>query len=124
MVPAPLAKTTVPCGAKSSAFWVLASRLPLTCRVAAGVSNKTPEPSTDSAPCTSTVALSDTDVETVVRKVVLRKKPDKVAEIDSALVRLTAGGPKGMGEMFKVLAIADPKFGPLPGFERDAGTET
>jgi len=32
-----------------------------------------------------TVALSDTDVETVVRKVVLRKKPDTMAQIDSAL---------------------------------------
>lgn len=32
-----------------------------------------------------TVALSDTDVETVVRKVVLRKKPDKVADIEAAL---------------------------------------
>jgi SAM-dependent MidA family methyltransferase len=30
---------------------------------------------------------------------------------------LTATGPKGMGELFKVLAIADPKFGELPGFE-------
>lgn len=32
-----------------------------------------------------TVALSDTDVETVVRKVVLRKKPDSVAAIAGAL---------------------------------------
>jgi hypothetical protein len=31
------------------------------------------------------VALSDTDVETVVREVVLRKKPDKVAAIEGAL---------------------------------------
>ena len=31
--------------------------------------------------------------------------------------RLTATGPKGMGELFKVLAVADPKFGDLPGFE-------
>lgn len=32
-----------------------------------------------------TVALSDTDVETVVRKVVLRKKADKIADIEAAL---------------------------------------
>jgi NADH dehydrogenase [ubiquinone] 1 alpha subcomplex assembly factor 7 len=44
--------------------------------------------------------------------------PDKTAEIDSALARLTEAGPKGMGELFKVLAIADPKFGVLPGFEK------
>ncbi len=44
--------------------------------------------------------------------------PDKTAAIDSALARLTETGPKGMGELFKVLAIADPKFGVLPGFEK------
>jgi NADH dehydrogenase [ubiquinone] 1 alpha subcomplex assembly factor 7 len=44
--------------------------------------------------------------------------PDKVAEIDGAMARLTETGPKGMGELFKVLAIADPKFGVLPGFEQ------
>ena len=32
-----------------------------------------------------TVALSDTDVETVVRKVVLRKKPDAIAEIEAVI---------------------------------------
>ena len=44
-------------------------------------------------------------------------EPDKSAAIDRGLKRLTATGPKGMGELFKVLAIADPKFGGLPGFE-------
>jgi NADH dehydrogenase [ubiquinone] 1 alpha subcomplex assembly factor 7 len=44
--------------------------------------------------------------------------PDKIAEIDGAMARLTETGPKGMGELFKVLAIADPKFGVLPGFEK------
>jgi NADH dehydrogenase [ubiquinone] 1 alpha subcomplex assembly factor 7 len=42
--------------------------------------------------------------------------PDKAADIDHALSRLTAGGPRGMGELFKALAIADPKLGSLPGF--------
>jgi NADH dehydrogenase [ubiquinone] 1 alpha subcomplex assembly factor 7 len=42
--------------------------------------------------------------------------PDKAAEIDRGFKRLTAAGPKGMGELFKVLAIADPKIGDLPGF--------
>lgn len=36
---------------------------------------------------TVTVALSDTDVETVVRKVVLRKKPDAYAAIDDVLAK-------------------------------------
>ena len=35
--------------------------------------------------------------------------------IDAALTRLTA--PDQMGELFKVLAIADPTLGALPGFE-------
>jgi SAM-dependent MidA family methyltransferase len=39
------------------------------------------------------------------------------AEIDAALDRLIGGGPRGMGELFKALAIADPEFAPLPGFE-------
>jgi NADH dehydrogenase [ubiquinone] 1 alpha subcomplex assembly factor 7 len=42
---------------------------------------------------------------------------EKAAQIDQALSRLTAAGPKGMGELFKALAIAAPKLGPLPGFE-------
>jgi NADH dehydrogenase [ubiquinone] 1 alpha subcomplex assembly factor 7 len=42
--------------------------------------------------------------------------PDKTADIERAFKRLTAAGPKGMGELFKVLAIADPKLGDLPGF--------
>ena len=43
--------------------------------------------------------------------------PAQAADIDSALMRLTA--PDQMGELFKVLAIADPKLGPLlPGFDR------
>jgi NADH dehydrogenase [ubiquinone] 1 alpha subcomplex assembly factor 7 len=46
-----------------------------------------------------------------------RAPRDKAIEVDQALSRLTAAGPRGMGELFKVLAIADPKLGPLPGFE-------
>jgi NADH dehydrogenase [ubiquinone] 1 alpha subcomplex assembly factor 7 len=41
--------------------------------------------------------------------------PQQAADIDAALARLTA--PDQMGELFKVLAIADPKLGPLPGFD-------
>jgi NADH dehydrogenase [ubiquinone] 1 alpha subcomplex assembly factor 7 len=42
---------------------------------------------------------------------------DKGDEIDQALARLTAAGPDGMGDLFKVLAVTDPRLGPLPGFE-------
>ena len=42
--------------------------------------------------------------------------PQQAGEVDAALARLTA--PDQMGDLFKVLAIADPKLGALPGFER------
>jgi len=42
---------------------------------------------------------------------------DKALEIELAASRLTASGAQGMGELFKALAIADPKLGVLPGFE-------
>ena len=41
--------------------------------------------------------------------------PQQAADIDAALARLTA--PDQMGELFKVLAIAHPHLGPLPGFD-------
>ncbi len=44
-----------------------------------------------------TVALSDTDVETVVRKVVLRKQPDKVAEIEAALGKVSGEIDRQLG---------------------------
>jgi NADH dehydrogenase [ubiquinone] 1 alpha subcomplex assembly factor 7 len=43
--------------------------------------------------------------------------PAQAAEIDHALTRLTGTNPGTMGELFKVIAIADPKLGVLPGFE-------
>jgi hypothetical protein len=44
-----------------------------------------------------TVALSDTDVETVVRKVVLRKKADKVADIEAALGKVSGEVDRQLG---------------------------
>lgn len=41
--------------------------------------------------------------------------PQQAADIDAAVARLTA--PDQMGELFKVMAIADPKLTILPGFE-------
>jgi len=40
----------------------------------------------------------------------------KAAEIEVAFSRLIGGGARGMGELFKAIAIAAPKFGPLPAF--------
>jgi SAM-dependent MidA family methyltransferase len=42
---------------------------------------------------------------------------DQALQIQLALARLTESGAKGMGELFKALAIADPKLSSLPGFE-------
>ncbi len=42
---------------------------------------------------------------------------EKAMEIDQALSRLTGSGAKGMGQLCKVLALADPKLKSLPGFE-------
>jgi SAM-dependent MidA family methyltransferase len=42
--------------------------------------------------------------------------PQQAADIDSAVARLTQTGPTGMGELFKVTAIANPALGTLPAF--------
>ena len=42
---------------------------------------------------------------------------DKAADIEIAYSRLMAEGARGMGELFKAIAIAAPALGPLPGFE-------
>jgi NADH dehydrogenase [ubiquinone] 1 alpha subcomplex assembly factor 7 len=42
---------------------------------------------------------------------------DKAAEVEIAFARLIADGPRGMGELFKAIAIAAPELGALPGFE-------
>jgi SAM-dependent MidA family methyltransferase len=45
-----------------------------------------------------------------------RAPAGKATDIDAALTRLTQGGRTGMGELFKAMALADPKLGALPGF--------
>lgn len=45
--------------------------------------------------------------------------PDKKAEIEAAIARLTQGGRTGMGRLFKAMGLADPKLGPLPAFEAE-----
>jgi SAM-dependent MidA family methyltransferase len=45
---------------------------------------------------------------------------EKADEIDAAVKRLIAEGSTEMGKLFKVIAIADPKLGSLPGFEGGA----
>jgi SAM-dependent MidA family methyltransferase len=42
---------------------------------------------------------------------------DKAAEIAGAIQRLTSEGPTEMGKLFKVIGLANPAVGKLPGFE-------
>jgi SAM-dependent MidA family methyltransferase len=42
---------------------------------------------------------------------------DQAGEIEAGLRRLTDESERGMGRMFKVLGLADPKLGAVPGFE-------
>jgi len=42
--------------------------------------------------------------------------PSQASAIDAAVARLTATGAAGMGELFKVMALARADLGPLPGF--------
>jgi SAM-dependent MidA family methyltransferase len=44
-----------------------------------------------------------------------RATPAQAADIDGALARLTATGPKGMGELFKVLAVTHEAIEAVPG---------
>jgi NADH dehydrogenase [ubiquinone] 1 alpha subcomplex assembly factor 7 len=43
--------------------------------------------------------------------------PTRAPQIDAGLLRLTAGGTDGMGDLFKVLAVCDPQLGAVPGIE-------
>jgi NADH dehydrogenase [ubiquinone] 1 alpha subcomplex assembly factor 7 len=53
------------------------------------------------------------------RAAALRKVANgqRAAEIDAGLARLIGDGRTDMGALFKALAVADPKLGPLPGFD-------
>jgi NADH dehydrogenase [ubiquinone] 1 alpha subcomplex assembly factor 7 len=42
---------------------------------------------------------------------------EQAADIEVAFSRLLASGPRGMGGLFKAIAIAAPNLGVLPGFE-------
>jgi len=43
---------------------------------------------------------------------------EKAAHIELAFSRLIASGARGMGELFKAVAIAAPRLGALPGFHK------
>jgi SAM-dependent MidA family methyltransferase len=43
--------------------------------------------------------------------------PAQAADVDAALARLTGAGRGAMGDLFKAIAVADPKLGAVPGFD-------
>jgi SAM-dependent MidA family methyltransferase len=43
--------------------------------------------------------------------------PAQAVAVETALARLTASAPPGMGTLFKTIALSDPRLGPLPGFD-------
>jgi SAM-dependent MidA family methyltransferase len=67
-------------------------------------------------PMTQGEFLRGLGIEQRVARLKQNATPQQGADIDAALARLTA--PDQMGELFKVLAIANPRLGPLPGFDR------
>ena len=56
-------------------------------------------------------------IETRAATLQAKAPPDKMSEIDAQVERLTGSGAREMGMLFKVLGIADPTLGMLPGFE-------
>jgi SAM-dependent MidA family methyltransferase len=66
-------------------------------------------------PVTQARFLNELGIE--ARADALRKNasPEQAEAITTAVARLTEGGKTGMGDLFKVMAICDPKLGPLPG---------
>jgi NADH dehydrogenase [ubiquinone] 1 alpha subcomplex assembly factor 7 len=57
-------------------------------------------------------------IEERARKLKAGATAEQATELDAALARLTGAGPVGMGELFKVIAIADPALDVPPGFDR------
>lgn len=67
-------------------------------------------------PVTQAVFLRRLGIEMRAARLKESATAEQRADIDAALGRLTAGG-KGMGELFKVLAVGNPKLAALPAFD-------
>jgi SAM-dependent MidA family methyltransferase len=70
-------------------------------------------------PITQATFLRRLGIEKRVEMLRALAPPEKAAEIDGAVKRLTAEGPKEMGTLFKVLAITNSSIGKIAGFERE-----
>jgi SAM-dependent MidA family methyltransferase len=68
-------------------------------------------------PITQATFLRRLGIEKRVEALTALAPPDKAAEIARGVKRLIAEGPKEMGTLFKVMAIANPSLGTIPGFD-------
>lgn len=68
-------------------------------------------------PITQAEFLHRLGIEARAAMLKTKASAEQAAAIDAALARLTGAGRTGMGELFKVMALADPKLTPLPAFE-------
>jgi NADH dehydrogenase [ubiquinone] 1 alpha subcomplex assembly factor 7 len=68
-------------------------------------------------PLTQSEFLRRLGIEERARALKARAIGAQAERVDQALERLVGGGPHHMGELFKAIAFADPRLGPLPGFD-------
>ncbi len=66
-------------------------------------------------PVTQARFLKELGLEARANALQKNATPEQAEAITQAVARLTEGGRTGMGDLFKVMAICDPKLGPLPG---------
>jgi SAM-dependent MidA family methyltransferase len=64
--------------------------------------------------------LLELGIEARAAALARRATPSQAEDIAAALARLTAPGPTGMGELFKVLCICDPALASVPGLRPKA----
>jgi SAM-dependent MidA family methyltransferase len=68
-------------------------------------------------PVTQGHFLSELGIEARAEALRRGANGEQAANITAAVARLTESGRTGMGDLFKVMAICDPKLGPLPGLQ-------
>ncbi len=67
-------------------------------------------------PATQAVFLDRLGLRARAQALKARATPEQAAAIDAAVARLTEGGRRGMGELFKALAFTGTDAPPVPGF--------
>lgn len=68
-------------------------------------------------PVTQGEFLSELGIQARAEALRRAASAEQAANITAGVARLIEGGRTGMGELFKVMALCDPKLGPLPGLQ-------